>query len=134
MANKKTDGTNEKEILRVALDDKATRAYGKMTQRLKENNHWIRFYPSELISFLVSDYFETYFEEDLEILTAAFFDSHGFINAETQKAKNGANFEVTMREALTKAEKIRSKVRRRSKVKPMRDQIQLNNSSSDENV
>lgn len=134
MADKKIVGTNKKEILRVALDSKATHAYEEMTQRLKKNNPWVRFYPSELISFLVSDYFETHFEDDLEILTAAFFDSHGFVNTEAHKAKNSANFEEAMREALAKAEKIRSKVRRRSKVKLMRNHNQLNEDSSNEEV
>lgn len=134
MVDIKVERPNKKDILRVALDSKATSSYEKMIGRLKENNPWVRFYPSEFISFLVSDYFETHFENDLEILTAAFFDSHGFINSETQRAKNSANFEDAMREALEKAEKIRSKVRRKPKVKIMRDNNQLNESSASEKI
>ncbi len=134
MSAPKPDGTSRKEILRVALDSKAAQSYELMAQKLKAYNPSVRFYPSELISFIVSDFFDTYFEEDLDILVAAFFDSHGFVNAETQKAKNKANFEVALREALSTAEKIKSKVRRRSKVKPARDQIKFNDSHKHENV
>lgn len=130
----KTDGAIRKEILRVALDAKATRSYELMAQKLKEYNSSVRFYPSELVSFIVSDFFETYFEDDLDILVAAFFDSHGFVNAEAQNAKNKASFEEALREALSTAEKIKSKVRRKSKIKSMRDQIKLNDSPEHEKV
>ncbi|MFZ4402788.1 MAG: hypothetical protein ACOYOK_01690 [Pseudobdellovibrionaceae bacterium] len=134
MSAAKTDGTNKKEILRVALDAKATQSYESIEQRLKDYNPTVRFYPSELVSFIVSDFFETYFENDIDILVAAFFDSHGFVNIETQKAKNKANFEEVLREALSTAEKIKSKVRRKSKIKGMRDQIKLNDKPEHEKV
>lgn len=134
MSAAKTDGTSRKEILRVALDAKATQSYESMAHKLKDYNSSVSFYPSELVSFIVSDFFETYFENDIDILVAAFFDSHGFVNAETQKAKNKANFEEALREALSTAEKIKSKVRRKSKIKSMSDQIKLNDKSEHEKV
>lgn len=134
MSKAKVEGTEKKDVLRVALDTKAAQSYEMMAQKLKEYNSSVRFYPSELVSFIVSDFFETYFENDLDILVAAFFDSHGFVNTETQKAKNKGNFEETLREALSIAEKIKSKVRRKPKVKSMRDQIKLNDSSMHEKV
>ena len=134
MSSIKTDGASRKEILRVALDAKATQSYEIMAQKLKSYNSAVRFYPSDLVSFIVSDFFETYFENDIDILVAAFFDSHGFVNSETQKAKNKVNFEEVLREALSKAEKIKSKVRRKAKVKPMQDQINLNSKSDHEKV
>lgn len=134
MSSIKTDGPSRKEILRVALDAKATQSYEIMAQKLKSYNSAVRFYPSDLVSFIVSDFFDTYFENDIDILVAAFFDSHGFVNSETQKAKNKSNFEEALREALSKAEKIKSKVRRKAKVKPMRDQINLNSTSDHEKV
>lgn len=134
MSDIKNDGTNKKEILRVALDVKAAKSYALMAQRLKEYNSAVRFYPSDFISFIISDFYETYFENDLDVLVAAFFDSHGFVNAETQKAKSSGNFEEILREALSTAEKIKSKVRRKAKTKTMKDQIKLNNSSANEKV
>jgi hypothetical protein len=134
VSSNKTEGTSRKEILRVALDAKATQSYEIMAQKLKSYNSAVRFYPSDLVSFIVSDFFETYFENDIDILVAAFFDSHGFVNSETQKAKNKVNFEEVLREALSKAEKIKSKVRRKAKVKPMQDQINLNSNSDHEKV
>ena len=134
MSSIKTDGSSRKEILRVALDAKATQSYEIMSQKLKSYNSAVRFYPSDLVSFIVSDFFDTYFENDIDILVAAFFDSHVFVNSETQKAKNKVNFEEVLREALSKAEKIKSKVRRKAKVKPMQDQINLNSKSDHEKV
>lgn len=127
-------GEIKKEILRVALDDKATRSYELMAQKLKKYNSAVRFYPSELVSFIISDFFETYFEDDLDVLVATFFDSHSFINIETQNAKNKSNFEHALREALSTAEKIKAKVRRKSKIKNMRDQIKLNDDSKNETI
>lgn len=125
-----TNDVNEKvirrEILRVTLDAKAAEAFDQMVQRLKEFNSWVRFFPSEFISFLVSDFYETYFEDDKELYAANFFDSRGFVNSETKKAKSEVNFEEVLRETLAKAEKIKSKVRRKSKIKPMRNHSQLN--------
>lgn len=134
MSDTKNDGSSRKEILRLALDAKATHSYESMVRRLKSHNPSVRFYPSELVSFIVSDFFETYFEDDLDILVAAFFDSHGFVNAETRKAKNKDNFEEVLREALSTAEKIKSKVRRKSKIKNMRDQVKLNDGLKNETV
>jgi len=131
MSESKASGSGKKEILRVALDAKATQSYELMAQKLKEDSPWVKFYPSEFISFIVSDFFETYFHQDKDVLISAFFDSHGFVNSETQKAKNKTNFEEALREALSKAEKIKSKVRRRSKVRHMQDKSDLNANKSD---
>lgn len=134
MSELKNNRTNKKEILRVALDAKATQSYELMAQRLKEYNASVRFYPSEFVSFIVSDFFETYFENDLDILVSVFFDSHGFVNAETHKAKNKSNFEEILREALSSAEKIKAKVRRKPKAKITQDQVKLNDNSEHEKV
>ncbi len=129
-----TDNGNRKEVLRIALDTKATEAYDQMLKGLKEVNSWVRFFPSEFISFLVTDFYETHFESDKDIYVGKFFDSHGFVNSETKKAKNTGNFEEALRETLAKAEKIRSKSRRKLKVKAMRDNKQLNAESTREDV
>lgn len=134
MSALKQDGIGKKEILRVALDAKAAQAYELMAQKLKSYNSAVRFYPSDLVSFIVADFFETYFEGDIDILVAAFFDSHGFVNSETQKAKNKSNFEEVLREALAKSEKIKSKVRRKAKVKSTQVPLNLNTNSDHEKV
>lgn len=128
------ENEKRKEVLRIALDTKATEAYDQMLKRLKDINTWVRFFPSEFISFLVTDFYETYFESDKDIYVGKFFDSHGFVNSETKKSKNTGNFEEVLRETLAKAEKIRSKSRRKPKIKGMRDNKQINESMSDEKI
>ena len=111
MANDRAEVTKSvanKEILRVALDKKATQAVGAMTNKMKEANYPLKLNPSQFVSFLVHDFFETYFEKDIEVLIAAFFDSHKYLNTETQAYKGKGNYEESMRAALAKAENIRA--------------------------
>ncbi len=105
---------SDKEILRVALDKRATDAYRSMVERLKGASPFVKFHPSDFASFIMADFFETYFEKDIDVLMAEFFDSHGFLAAETLTSKDSEKFEESMRVALAKAEKIKSK--RRNKI------------------
>jgi hypothetical protein len=71
-------GQAEKEVLRIALDNKAARDYAAMADRIKAANPCVKLHPSSFVSFLVSDFFETYFEKDMGILVAEFFDSERY--------------------------------------------------------
>lgn len=97
-----------KEILRVALDKKATQAVAAMTNKMKETSYPLKLNPSLFVSFLVHDFFETYFKKDMNVLIAEFFDSHRYLNTETQAYKGKGNYEESMRAALAKAENIRA--------------------------
>lgn len=99
------------EVLRIALDQKATQAFASMTARMKETKYPLKLTPSQFVSFLVADFFDTYFDDDIDVLVAEFFDSHKFLTLETQSAKGKDNFEEVMRSALVKAEKIKGKRR-----------------------
>lgn len=107
----------EKEVLRVALDQEAARAYFQMAEKLKATNAHVKVQPSQFVSYLVADFFETYFEKDIDVLVAEFFDSQSFYKSETQHAKREGSFEVAMDKALTAAKRIKSKRRR----KPLRN-------------
>lgn len=101
----------EKETLRVALDKQAAQAFAKMAIRLKAENPHVRVQPSAFVSFLVSDYCATYFEKDLGLLVAEFFDSKSFHEAQLQLAKAG-NFEDVMAESLETIRRIKAHARR----------------------
>lgn len=103
----------EKEVLRVALDKKATQSFLQMANRLKAESPHVRVQPSAFVSFLVSDFYATYFEKDLEILVAEFFDSKSFHEAQLQQAKAEGNFEEVMSESLVMIQKIKAKARRK---------------------
>ncbi len=122
----------EKEILRVALDKGATAAYRCMIDKLKATNSFLRFHPSDFISFIVADFFETYFDKDIDVLVAEFFDSHGFLMAETESSKGMVDFEQNVKVALAKAEKIKSK--RRSKVATTKNRKASNDAQEHEKV
>jgi hypothetical protein len=113
MTNDKGVG-NEKEVLRVALDKNGASAYARMADRLKAENAHVRVYPSALVSFLVADYFATYFEKDLPLLVAQFFDSQSYYEAQLQRAKAEGDFERVMSEALMTINRIKSGTRRKA--------------------
>lgn len=112
MNNSLTPST-EKEILRVALDKQATQSFVKMATHLKSENPHVRVQPSAFVSFLVSDYFATYFEKDLGLLVAEFFDSKSYHEAQIQLAKAGNDFEEVMAESLETIKRIKSQAQRK---------------------
>ncbi len=111
------EGTSIKETLRVALDADAARAFMEMSERLKAANAFVKIQPSQFVSFLVSDFLHSYFEKDLDVLVAEFFDSQSFYENATQKSRGDKNFEDVMDAALTAVKKIKSKRRRRAPLK-----------------
>ena len=104
----------EKEVLRVALDKQAAQDFAQMANRLKALNPHVRVQPSAFVSFLVSDFFATYFEKDLGILVAEFFDSKSYHEAQLQQAKAQGDFEKVMSESLVAIRKIKARARRKS--------------------
>ncbi|MBX3033541.1 MAG: hypothetical protein KF865_06410 [Bdellovibrionaceae bacterium] len=104
----------EKEVLRVALDKQAAQDFAQMANRLRAENPHVRVQPSAFVSFLVSDFFATYFEKDLGVLVAEFFDSKSYHEAQLQEAKAQGDFEKVMTESLATIRKIKARARRKS--------------------
>lgn len=123
MTNESIQPGAEKEVLRIALDKKAALAFAQMASRLKAENPHIRVQPSAFVSFLVSDFCATYFEKDLGILVAEFFDSKGYYEAQLQQAKAQSDFESVMSATLREIKRIKAGARRkrtaRRKSKPL---------------
>ena len=107
----------DKECLRVILDKAGSQSYEKMASRLKSAGPHIKFYPSQLVSFIVSDFFETYFEEDIEVLISRFFDSRAFLTTEIQKAKSPEEATEILRNVTVLLEQMKSKTRASRKTK-----------------
>ena len=107
----KTD--NDPKELRIVLDTTAASAVEAMVARMKEEQSTIKAQPSHFVSFLVSEFFAAYFEKDMAILIAEFFDSDAFYEGVRKRAKGKANYEDLMSEAMEAAQKIRSKKRRK---------------------
>lgn len=108
----------EKEILRVALDKDATHSYAQMVNRLRSENPSVKIQPSAFVSFLVKDFFATYFEKDMGVLNAEFFDSKSYYESQMERAQSDGNsFEKVMAEALDSITKIKSKSRCTAKKK-----------------
>jgi hypothetical protein len=103
----------EKEVLRIALDKRAAQDFAQMSNRLKAESPHIRVQPSAFVSFLVSDFFATYFEKDLGILVAEFFDSKSYYEAQLQQAKAQGDFESVMSATLRAIKKIKAGARRK---------------------
>lgn len=110
-AEKELSTEAPREILRIVLDKRGTECHDKMMERLKAANEFVKVHPSELVSFLVADYFETYFERDVEVLVAEFFDSRSYLTGEIQKDENLTDPAEAMKRATTFVEQIRSKRR-----------------------
>jgi hypothetical protein len=113
----------EKEVLRIALDKQAAQDFAQMANRLKAENPHVRVQPSAFVSFVVSDFFATYFERDMGILVAEFFDSKSYYEAQLQRAKAQSDFESVMSATLRAIKKIKAGARRkrtdRRKSKPL---------------
>ncbi len=97
-----------------------------MIERLKAANEFVKVHPSELVSFLVADYFETYFERDMEVLVAEFFDSRSYLTGEIQKDENLADPTEAMKRATAFVEQVRSKRRGQSVRRGRRKSIVTN--------
>lgn len=102
-----------KDILRVALDKQATRAYFNMVERLRDKNDHIKVQASAFVSFLISDYLATYFEKDIPVLVAEFFDAKAYHAAQIAKSQGLADFESVMTETLATTKKIKARARRK---------------------
>lgn len=100
-----------KDVLRVALDKPATNAYHSMVEEIKAQNSCVKISPSQFVSFLVTDFYKTYFEKDLSILVAEFFDSQGYHEAAIKRAKREGNFEQIMNETMMNIKQFKSKCR-----------------------
>lgn len=103
-----------KKELRIVLDAEATKAFESMAAALKAETPTIKIQSSQFVSFLVADFFGTYFEKDKTVLIAEFFNSDAYFDAARKKAKGSTDYEEQMAAALSDAQKIRSKRRRKS--------------------
>lgn len=103
--------------LRIALSPEATQVYDKMADLLKKEIPTIKLHPSQVVSFLVMDFFAAHFEKDKDVLIAEFFDSDAYYQAARKKAKGSPNYEDRMAKALTEAKAIKGKKRRQSAAK-----------------
>lgn len=108
---------NVKDCLRVILDAKASASYAAMAAKLKATGKQTKFHPSMFVSFLVTDFFETYFEKDIDVLVAKFFDSKVFMAAEVQKAKSPSEASEILKMVADTIEKINSHSRLNKKSK-----------------
>lgn len=101
----------EKDILRVALDSEATRAFKSMEQRLTSENQHVSFHPSAFVSYLVKDFYQTYFDRDVGILVAEFFDSKSYYEEQVRQARANGNFEEVMAQAIAAIKRIKNRKR-----------------------
>lgn len=106
--------------LRIALSSEATLVYEKMVDLLKKEIPTIKLHPSQVVSFLVMDFFVAHFEKDKDILIAEFFDSDAYYQAARRKAKGSPEYEDLMAKALTEAKAIKAKKRRQAAAKSNR--------------
>lgn len=123
--------TAKKEILRVALDPQATHAFEVMAKELKGLSEHVKFHPSEFVSLIVSDYLNFYFKLNRDHLIAAFFDSHGFVTAQTSKTKGKDNFMEVMQQALEESKRIKGKLHKMHKSKNQPEKVSKTNLGDD---
>lgn len=118
------------ECLRVALEPAAAEAYRKMIARLKAESQYLRAHPSKFVSFLVSDFYATYFEEDISILVAKFFDSKAFMSDQIKTAKGSDDAATILQSVTDTVEKLKSQgakgtLARRKRRAPLSDETVL---------
>ncbi len=114
MSNNEAPLKAEKEVLRVALDKGAMAAYHSMIKELKRQNEFIKAPPSAFVSFLVSEFFKSHFQENIDLLVAQFFDSQSYYEAQLKAAKASSDFEETMGETLAFIKRVKAKASRKA--------------------
>jgi len=115
-----------RESLRIVLDKRATEAHDKMLERLKAMSPFVKVHPSELVSFLVADYFATYFERDVPVVIAEFFDSRAFLTSEIVDDDS----DESLKRAMAFIEEVRGK-RRGQPVRPRARKLRGNETEND---
>lgn len=113
--------SNDKDGLRIVLDPEASRAFSEMSASLKAVGGYVKFYPSQLVSHIITDFFGTYFERDKETLVSKFFDAKAYIASEVQRAQSADEAVNILKGLSDSIDKIKGKGRafRRSKERPM---------------
>jgi len=107
----------DKELLRIALDVSATSSYESMVKQIKATGNPTRFHPSSFVSFLVTDFFETYFDKDIDAYVAKFFDSKTFLATEIQRAHSPEDTTAILRSAMESIDKVTSQGRNKKRTK-----------------
>ncbi len=112
--------SNDKNGLRIVLDPEASRAFSEMSASLKAVGGYVKFYPSQLVSHIITDFFGTYFERDKETLVSKFFDAKAYIASEVQRAQSADEAVNILKGLSDSIDKIKGKGRifRRSKERP----------------
>ena len=117
--DEKTEGSisSDKDGLRIVLDSEASRAFSDMATQLKAVGGYVKFYPSQLVSGIVSEFFEFHFEKDMDALVSKFFDAKAYIATEVQRAQSADEAVEILKELSNSIAKIKGKgrVSRRSK-------------------
>lgn len=117
--DEKTEGSisSDKDGLRIVLDPEATRAFSEMATQLKAVGGYVKFYPSQLVSGIVSEFFEFHFEKDKDALVSKFFDAKAYIATEVQRAQSADEAVEILKGLSNSIAKIKGKGRvpRRSK-------------------
>ncbi len=113
MSNRETTQKVEKEVLRVALDKAAMADYHTMIKELKSRSEFVKTQPSAFVSFLVSEFFRSHFQGNIDLLLAQFFDSQSYYEEQLKNAKVSASFEETMSNALAFIKRVKAKTHRK---------------------
>lgn len=99
--------TETRELLRVALDKKATHAHDSMAGVLK-TQEFVKLSPSRFVSFVITHFFENYFEKDKELIVSEFFDAKEFIADEMSKVKDPAMVDEVLKMAMNRIQKMQA--------------------------
>ncbi len=102
---------NDKDCLRVVLDSEASQAFSEMSARLKAIGSYVKFYPSQLVSCIVSEFFEAHFEKDMDALVSKFFDAKAYIASEVQRAQSADEAVQILKGLSESIDKIKGKGR-----------------------
>lgn len=102
---------DENELQRVILNPEATKSLKAMTNSLKAENRFVSFHASEFVSHLVIDFYQTYFDRDIGVYIAEFFDSESYYQEMMKHARNNGSFEEVMTNAMGEIKRIKNKKR-----------------------
>lgn len=107
---------------RVALNTKSTEDLNYMIDELKQGGPYMKGGPSDLVSFIVSEFRKKFFEKEKEMLSERFFDRRSYVGDRIKGAKSQEEYDKVLDDEIEKRLKERKKSRSKAKSQPQNAQ------------
>ena len=107
---------------RVVLNSKSTDDLNYIIEDLKKDGPYMKGGPSDLVSFIISEFRQKFFEKEKAVLKNQFFDNKSYVKDRILKSKSEDEFYEEMKAVLKERDKTLKKNRLKTNFKPLKAQ------------